>query len=757
MLASRRHVTTSGQEIAVEGEVERITYENRETGFRVVKIAVKGRDQRLAIVGTFPTVAVGARVRARGTLEVDKNHGEQLRAASVTELAPTTLVGIEKYLGSGLIKGVGAATAKRIVETFGLDTLRVLDEQPQRLKGVPGLGPARVEALVTAWKEQRAIRDVMVFLQAHGASPALATRIYKRYGPRAVSVVSSDPYRLAIDVWGIGFRTADKIAASLGTARDSIERMQAALLQSLRDAIESGHCYVVARDLVERASRLVDDDAGPEGAGPDVATLDRLSRGLEALVRSAHVVVEDEGALAPAAEVHADSLVYTPEMHAAERRLAARLGRLSEVRLGALRGAQAAVQRFASERGDTLAAEQLRAVEEAAERPFLIVTGGPGVGKTTVIRAILSMFDAAGLDTRLAAPTGRAAKRMTEATGREAVTLHRLLEFEPKTGKFKRDASRPIEAGAVIVDESSMVDVWMADALTQAVPERARLILVGDVDQLPSVGPGSVLRDAIGSERVPCVRLVHIFRQHGASLIVENAHRINAGEPPQVPEQGADADFFVIEKRDPDEARRLVVELVTNRIPKRFGLDPVRDVQVLTPMNRGPAGTVALNEALQLALNPRGPELVRGRATFRLGDKVMQLRNDYDRSVWNGDVGVVSQVDPEEGTLSVRFDDAREVPYDGGALDELALAYACTVHKSQGSEYAAVVLPLLTTHFVMLSKNLLYTGVTRGKRLVVLVADPRALRLALAEDRRDQRATLLRERIRAACGARHAE
>ncbi len=755
MLASARHVSSASPEIAVEGEVERITFENRETGFRVVKVAVPGRDQRLAIVGTFPSVAVGARVRARGTIEVDRNHGEQLRATSVTELAPSTLAGIEKYLGSGLIKGVGERTAKRIVDTFGLETLRVLDEQPHRLRGVSGLGPARIESLITAWREQRAIRDVMVFLQAHGASPALATRIYKRYGPKAVTIVSADPYRLAIDVWGVGFRTADKIAGSLGTARDSIERMQAALFQALRDATESGHCYVRVRDLVERAAGLVDDDATPGGPGPDVATLERLGEGMKALARGAYVTLERADAIEVVTEVTDEALVWSPDMHATERRLATRLAKLGSTRLPGLRGAQAAVERFEREKGAELAPEQRAALDEAAARPLLVLTGGPGVGKTTVIRAILSMFDAAGVAARLAAPTGRAAKRMTEATGREAVTLHRLLEFDPKTAKFKRDAGNPIDASAIIVDESSMVDVWMADALTQAVPDGARLVLVGDVDQLPSVGPGSFLRDTISSGAVPCVRLTRIFRQGSESLIVDNAHRINAGEPPVVPESGADADFFVIDKRDPDEARRMIVELVTRRIPRRFGLDPVRDIQVLTPMNRGPAGTMALNEALQEALNPSGAGLQRGRSTFRAGDKVMQLRNDYDRNVWNGDVGVVASVDVEEESLVVRFDSgagARDVPYDGGALDELALAYACTIHKSQGSEYPAVVIPLLTTHFVMLSKNLLYTGVTRGKRLVVVIADPRAMRLALAEDRREQRSTRLAARIQVACG-----
>ena len=726
-------------EVAIEGEVERVTFENRETGFRVVKVIVQGRRDVLAIVGTFPQVAVGARVRARGTMQVDRNHGEQLRVTSVTELAPTTLSGIEKYLGSGLIKGIGEVTAQRIVEKFGLETLKVLDEEPHRLREVVGLGRTRADALVAAWQEQRAIRDVMIFLQAHGASPMLAARIFKRYGPKAVSIISGNPYRLAIDVWGVGFRTADRIAASMGITKDSLERMQAALLQALRDATDNGHCYAVTEDLVGRAGRLIASDADdPEM--PSAETVARLEEALAAIVRSNYVVAERPGSLerAPAGEL-AGAAIYDVAMHEAEVRLSTRLGALALVEKDDLRGFAEAVAAFEKESGTVLAEEQRLAVEKAARCPLLVVTGGPGVGKTTIVKAILSVFDRAKVVTRLAAPTGRAAKRMSEATGRDAATLHRLLEFEPKKNAFKRDAKNPLDAGAVIVDESSMVDIWMADALTQAIADGARLVLVGDVDQLPSVGPGSFLRDAINSGVVPCVRLVRIFRQAEKSLIVQNAHRINAGEPPIVPEPGdTSSDFFVVEKRDADDARRVILELVTNRIPRRFGLDPIRDIQVLTPMHRGPAGTQVLNEELQAALNPTGPSITRGKTRFRTGDKVMQLRNDYDRNVWNGDVGMVASVDEEEETLVVRFADGgsssepREVPYDGASLDELALAYASTIHKSQGSEYPAVVIPFLTSHFVMLSKNLLYTAVTRGKRLVVLVSDPRALRIALS-------------------------
>ncbi|MBX3220348.1 MAG: ATP-dependent RecD-like DNA helicase [Labilithrix sp.] len=748
----------AAEEVAVEGEVAVVTYENAESGFRVVKIDVPGRGDRLTVVGLFPRVVVGSTVRVRGVPEVNRDHGEQLRAVSVIELAPTTLGGIEKYLGSGLIKGIGGVTAQRIVKQFGLATLKVLEEQPHRLREVPGLGRTRADQLIASWNEQRALRDVMVFLQAHGASVHLAARIFKRYGPKAVSVVSGDPYRLAIDVWGVGFRTADRIASELGITKDSPRRMQAALLQALRDATEAGHCYLLSEDLTARAARLLELDASSHEP-PSTTVLDGLAQALAATVASGHVVAEEAESLArPRAEIALrTAAIYDARMHDTETRLAARLATLARSESAALAGFAGAVERFERETGTVLADEQRLAVERAARCPLLVVTGGPGVGKTTIVKAILSVFERAGVSARLAAPTGRAAKRMSEATGRVAATLHRLLEFDPKTGAFKRDAKRPLDAGAIVVDESSMVDVWMADALTQAVAEGARLVLVGDVDQLPSVGPGSVLRDAIASGVVPCVRLVKIFRQAEKSLIVQNAHRINAGEAPIVPEKGdPTADFFMMDRRDPDDTRAVIVDLVTRHIPRRFGLDPVRDIQVLTPMNRGAVGTAALNEALQAALNPSGPGLARGKVTFRVGDKVMQLRNDYDKNVYNGDVGVVASVDEEADALVVRFDDdgdAREVAYDGRALDELALAYACTVHKSQGSEYPAVVLPLLTSHFVMLSKNLVYTAVTRGKRLVVLVADPRALRLALAEQRREDRQTRLASRIQAADAA----
>ena len=713
-----------------EGIVERITFESPTSGFRVIKLAVEGRPEWLAVVGSFPPTAVGARVRVRGRIEQDRTHGPQLRAESLIELAPKTLAGLEKYLASGLVKGVGEKLAKRIVDAFGLEALRVLDEAPGRLREVEGLGEKRAVAVERAWREQRALRDVMVFLQSHGASAALAIRVVRRYGNRAIETVSRQPYRLALEVRGVGFKTADRIAKAIGVAADSPERMQAGVLQILHDMTETGHAWSARGEVVDRAAVLLE-------LGGDGDVRDRLARALDALVLAGHAVVEG---------VDSGAAVYTSEIHSAEVRLARRLAQVAQGSAPPILGVDEALSAFEASADVKLADEQRMAVEQAARQRVLVVTGGPGVGKTTILRAILSLLERAGIAVSLAAPTGRAAKRMAEASGTEATTLHRLLEFEPKSGTFKRDATRPLDAGAVIVDEASMLDLPMADALAQAVAPGTRLVLVGDVDQLPSVGPGAVLRDVIEAGVIPCVRLKHIFRQAARSLIVTNAHRINDGELPESGGPAVDTDFFIVDRRDPDRARETIVELVTSRIPHRFGLDPVRDVQVLTPMNRGPSGASALNEALQAALNPAGPALVRGARSYRVGDKVMQLRNDYDRNVYNGDVGVVLGIDSEEGTMRARFDE-REVEFGAPDLDDIALAYACTIHKSQGSEYPAVVVPILTAHFIMLTRNLLYTAVTRGKRLVVLVADPRALELALSHFRHDERRTRLASRL----------
>lgn len=732
LFAAKATVATPGQAVTVEGEVARVTYENDETGFRVLRVTVEGRAQPETWVGIFRAVPAGTRVRATGRYERDPRHGEQLKVETLLTIAPQTLEGLERYLGSGMVPGIGPAYAKRIVETFGMEALEVLDRSPERLAEVPGLGPKRADAVSKAWEKQRAVGAIMIFLQQHGVSPALAAKIYKRFGARAIDEVSQHPYRLALDVWGIGFKTADRIARSIGVGADAPERAQAGVLQTLHDVSAKGHTYTTRPELAELAAAMLERDAEAVDQATDV------------LARSGRVRIERLA--------NGEDAVYPMELYDAEVRLARRLQAVLDREApgrALLEGATlAAIEGFEKRAGVTLAPAQRDAVEQAARHKVLVVTGGPGVGKTTIVRAMLALFDRARINVRLAAPTGRAAKRMSEATGREAVTLHRLLEFDPKQRTFARKHGRVIEAGALIVDEASMLDVALADSLLQATGDHARLVLVGDVDQLPSVGPGAVLRDIIASGRVPTVRLSQIFRQAEGSLIVRNAHRIHDGEPPESA-GGPDGEFFVIDRKTPEAAAETILETVVRRIPARFGLDPKTQVQVLTPMHKGDVGAVALNERLQQALNPSGPQVTRGARTLRLGDKVMQLKNDYDREVYNGDVGYISAIDGEEQTVSVRFDD-RDVIYEQGDLDELTLAYATSIHKSQGSEYPAVVVPILTQHYVMLSRNLIYTAVTRGKKLVVLVADPRAVALALAETRREERRTYLADRLKQA-------
>ena len=719
-----------GGQVSVEGEVVRVTYENEETGFRVLRVTVDGRPQADTWVGVFPSAPPGTRVRATGRYEKDPRHGEQLKVETLLTVVPSTLDGLERYLGSGMVPGIGPAYAKRIVEAFGLATLEVLDRAPERLAEVAGLGSRRADAVAKAWEKQRAVGAIMIFLQQHGVSPALAVRIYKRFGAHAIDVVSRAPDRLALDVWGVGFKTADRIARSIGVGADAPERAQAGVLQTLHDLSSRGHVFTGRADLADAAAAMLERD---------VVAVDEATGVLAA---EARVRLERLGT--------GEEAVYPVNLHDAEVRLAGRLRALQE-REGTSRalleasigGALAA---FEERTRVELAPAQRAAVEQAARHKVLVVTGGPGVGKTTIVRAILMLFDKARINVRLAAPTGRAAKRMSEATGREAVTLHRLLEYDPKQRAFARKHGRPVEAGALIVDEASMLDVELADALLQATGDHARLVLVGDVDQLPSVGPGAVLRDVIASGQVATVRLSQIFRQAAGSLIVQNAHRIHDGEPPESA-AGPTGEFYVLKPKTPEAAADLVLEVVTRRIPARFGLDPKTQVQVLTPMHKGEVGAIALNARLQQALNPTGPTVTRGNRTLRVGDKVMVLRNNYDKEVYNGDVGYVASIEEEERTLTMLFDE-RRVVYEEGDLDELTLAYATSIHKSQGSEYPAVVVPLLTQHYVMLSRNLLYTAVTRGKQLVVLIADPRALEIALGETRREERRTYLAERLR---------
>ncbi len=711
-----------------------MTFENDSTGFRVVRVRLDDQKE-LPAVGLFPQLMPGSRVRITGNFETNPRHGEQLRVASVLPLAPSTLDGVERYLASGKIPGIGQAFAKRIIQTFGKDTLASLDRGVDALRQVPGLGPRRAETIAQAWAEQRAVSNILVFLQTHGISPSLAGRIHKRFGSNAVDIVSRKPYRLALDVWGVGFATADRVARSLGIPADAPERMQAGVYQTLVDLNERGHVFVPRPTLVVGASKLLECDI--EQAESAVSALREQGR-----VRVERVPTGEEA-------------VYTPTLHEAETTVAERIVRLLHTPSeDARRGAPldhvltVAIHDFEAARNLALAPAQKEAVVAAARHKVLVITGGPGVGKTTIVRALLMVLDRAKLVIRLAAPTGRAAKRMAEATGRDATTIHRLLEIDPKTKGFTRTAQNPIEADALIVDEASMVDIELASSLLSALRPSTRLIFVGDVDQLPSVGPGAVLRDVIASRVVPTVRLTQIFRQAEGSLIVENAHRLQEGLSPRSAE-GKTGEFYVLSRTDSDSAADTIRRLVTQNIPDAFGLDARRDVQVLTPMQKGKTGVLALNEMLQSALNPTGPHVKRGAQTFRVGDKVMQLKNDYDRDVYNGDLGFIAAIDETARKVLVTMD-GREVAYEEDDLENLTLAYATTIHKSQGSEYPAVVVPLLNEHFVMLARNLLYTAVTRGKRLVVLVCHPHALRTAISDRIAEPRESALAARLVAA-------
>jgi exodeoxyribonuclease V alpha subunit len=730
----------------LDAVLERVTYANEQTGYTVARVHSPRSEDLITVVGPLLGAQPGERLRLEGRWRSHPLYGRQFEVRNYSTLLPATVQGIRRYLGSGLVKGIGPKMAERIVDHFGADTLRVLEEDPGRLRGVPGLGPKRMAMIEQAWQEQKAIKEVMVFLQGVGVSTSLAVRIYRLYGDEAVAVVSKEPYRLAVDVWGIGFKTADKIAQGLGIGHDSPERVKAGLRYTLSEASETGHCYLPEPELVAKASEIL-------GVRPALA-----ERCLEELVAEQGVVREplpipgfDDGVPA----------VYLVPFHRAEVSLAAGLRRLLSApaaadRLPAFQGVDWAVALDWLRRvtGYELAPEQAAAVRLALTERVAVLTGGPGCGKSFAVRAVVTLARAKQARIVLAAPTGRAAKRLSELAGMPAQTLHRLLQLRPG-GEAGFDQERPLDADLVVVDEASMLDLLLANKLVKAVPTGAHLLLVGDVDQLPSVGPGEVLRDLLQGGRragqadvIPRVRLTRIFRQAQESGVVTNAHRINAGHPPVT--VGL-ADFFLFAEDDPEKAADLTVDIVTNRLPRRFGLDPVRDVQVLCPMHRGPAGAGALNERLQEALTPGGPGVPERRfagRTYRVGDKVMQVRNDYDKGVFNGSVGTVTALSPEEGELRVLLDEDEEVRYGFDELDELTHAYALTVHRSQGSEYPCVVVPLTPNAWLMLQRNLLYTAVSRATRLVVLVGSRRALAKAIRTAGAGHRYTALDERLR---------
>src|SRR5271169_1560511 len=737
----------------LDGVLERVTFANAETGYTIARIAPERGAELVTAVGPLLGAQIGEFLRLRGRWSAHPRYGRQFEVHSYATVLPATAAGIQKYLGSGLIKGIGPVMAGRMVAHFGVDIMHVIEDEPGRLIEVGGLGPKRTAMIAAAWAEQKAIKEVMIFLQGVGVSTSLAVRIYKKYGDASVSVVRHEPYRLAADVWGIGFKTADTIAAAVGIAADSPERIKAGLAYTLSEAADDGHCYLPAPNLIADAAKILDVPA--ELITP---CLDELAAA-EGVVREAVPAAAGPApaSTAPASTAPRVPAVYLPPFYQAERSLASALLRLQAARGDRLSGFASvdwdkALGWLRGRTGASLAPEQADAVRLALTSRVAVLTGGPGCGKSFTVRSVVELARAKGAKVVLAAPTGRAAKRLAELTGHEAATIHRLLQLRPG-GEPSFDASSPLDADLVVVDETSMVDVILANKLVKAVAPGAHLLLVGDVDQLPSVGAGEVLRDLLAAGTLPVVRLTKIFRQAQRSGIVVNAHRINAG---QLPALAGFGDFFWFGSEEGEQTAALVTDIVARRIPARFGLDPRRDVQVLCPMHRGPAGAGNLNLLLQEALTPYAegrPERRYGGRVFRVGDKGTQLRNNYEKGaagIFNGTVGVVTGLSVEEQTLTVLTDEDEKVDYGFDELDELAHAYAVTIHRSQGSEYPAVVIPLTMSSWLMLRRNLLYTGVTRARKLVVLAGSRRALAAAVRTKGSGRRHTALDHRLRAA-------
>ena len=703
--------------------VERITYQNADNGYTVLKCAVKNYSDLVTVVGTMPDTHVGSVLSLEGMWKMDAKYGRQFLVEKFEETLPATVYGIEKYLGSGLVKGVGPKFAKRIVEKFGKDTLDVIEETPDELLKVSGIGKVRVDRIKTSWQEQKEIKNIMLFLQSHEVSTSHATKIFKTYGSESIAIVKENPYRLADDIWGIGFKTADSIAQKMGIDKGKFVRLRSGIFYTLNKLAEAGHCYTTREQLTGRAKELLEVEE-PE-----------LEITLDEMIRTNDVIRD---------EAEDREVIYLPPYYFSESGCAKRLLRLMSCGKKKSEDTEEILKKVVASSEITYDEIQWQAVKTAVSSKVMVLTGGPGTGKTTTTLGIISAYKQAGCQIILAAPTGRAAKRMSEATGMEAKTIHRLLEYKPPEG-YQKNEEHPLEGDVLILDECSMIDIMLMYNLLKALPQQMSLILVGDIDQLPSVGAGNVLRDIIDSGCVPVVRLTRIFRQAQGSRIIMNAHRINRGEGIDM-RGGKDADFFFATKESNQEVVDTIVQYCKTNLPRYYHVDPLQDIQVLTPMQRGECGAVNLNQVLQEAMNPSKIFLRRGGTQYRLKDKVMQIRNDYDKEVFNGDIGTITKVDVEERELTVLFDE-REVVYDVTELDELALAYAVTIHKSQGSEYPIVVMPFTMSHFVMLQRNLLYTGVTRAKKILVLVGEKKAVYYAIKNETTTGRNTCLARRL----------
>lgn len=705
----------------IKGVVERITFQSPETGYTVLRFKASRHNDLVTVVGMLMDVVVGTNLEINGVWKVDKKYGQQFEAHTWQEVMPATVYGIEKYLGSGLIKGIGPKYAKKIVAKFGADTLDIIEENIERLGEVEGIGKKRIQQIKFSWVRQREIKNVMVFLQSHDVSSAYAAKIYKAYGNDAVKRVQENPYQLADDIWGIGFKTADTIAVKMGIEKDEFNRLRSGIKYALGELGNEGHVFAYREQLIKKGKELLD------------VTESQLDEAIERMMKSDDLKVEEDA-------------IYLPPFYYAEIGAAKRLRMIISAEAEEnifTKDQMVDLGRIQKTLGISYDDVQAEAIHRAANSKVMVLTGGPGTGKTTTTQGIIQAFLDKGLSILLAAPTGRAAKRMSEATGREAKTIHRLLEFKPPEG-YKRNEENPLEGDVLLVDECSMIDIMLMNSLLKAVPANMRLVLIGDVDQLPSVGAGNVLRDIIDSEAVPVVRLTKIFRQAQQSRIITNAHKVNEGKFPDI-SNGKNSDFFFLNREEPEVIAKEIVELVKNKLPNYYKVKP-SEIQVLTPMQKGIIGAINLNQELQKAINPSMEGIRRGGYIFKQYDKVMQIRNNYDKEVFNGDIGRILEIDTEDNTLTVLFD-GRKVLYEASELDELVQAYACTIHKSQGSEYPIVVMPVSMTHFMMMQRNLIYTGITRSKKVCVVVGTMKALGYAVRNITVTKRNTMLKERL----------